>query len=110
MYDIYIGHAIFWSLMVFTQTTEANLHQKDVQLDQQMRTIQNLNTQLGEKDETLRRREEEFRVEVQRKQSQIHQQETQLLRKETQLRQKNEEIHRKDADISRLQRELQVCM
>ena len=95
----YTGHAI---LMVFTQTAETIVCQKDTQLDQQMRTIQNLNTQLGEKDErlrekdeTLRRREEEFRVEVQRK--------------ETRLHQKENEIHRKDADISRLQRELQVC-
>ena len=74
---------------------EADLHQKDTQLEQQMMTIQQLNTQLGEKDERLRRREEEFQKQLQQK--------------ETQLRLKDVELQRKTADISRLQRELQVC-
>ena len=79
-------------LIVYKQTAETHLRQKDTQLDQQMRTILNLNTQVREKDERLRRKDQAVRG------------------KDTQLRQKDEEIRRKDADISRLQRELRVSL
>ena len=67
---------------------EADLHQKDTQLEQQMMTIKQLNYQLRERDKRQRRREEEFQEQLQRKYM---------------------ELQRRNAYISRLQSQLQVC-
>ena len=68
----------------------ADLHQKDVQLEHHVTTVQQLTSQLREREGRLRQREEE------------------LQQKDTQIQQKDEEIQQKNADISRLQREKQV--
>ena len=61
-----------------------------------MRTVQQLNTQLGEMADRLREKDERLRQ----------------LREELeiQLQQKEVELQQRNADISRLQRQLQVCL
>ena len=68
----------------------ADLHQKDVQLEHHVTIVQQLTSQLREREGRLRQREEE------------------LQQKDTQIQLKDEEIRQKNADISRLQRERQV--
>ena len=69
---------------------QANLRQKDAQLEHHVTTVQQLTSQLREREGRLRQREEE------------------LQQKDTQIQLKDEEIQKKNADISRLQREKQV--
>ena len=84
------------------KTHEADLHQKDTQLERQMMTNQQLNVRLREKDERLRQKD----VRQRRREEELQQQ---LKQKETQLQLKDTELQRKTADISRLQSQLQVC-
>ena len=67
---------------------------KDAQLEQHINTIQELTTELVEKEDKVRQREEE------------------LQRKESQLQEKSEELQQRNIVITSLQREvemLKVC-
>ena len=80
---------------------QGELHRKDTQLDQQMRTNQQLNTQLRETAERSREMADRLREKDERLRQLREELETQLQQKEVELQQRN-------ADISRLQRQLQV--
>ena len=84
--------------MARLQEAQEDIRQKDAQLIHQIRTNQQLNTQLREKSREMadRLREKDERLRQLREEL------------ETQLQQKEVELQQRNADISRLQRQLQV--